>query len=133
MPGITTLYIARLLPVAFATAAAMAYVFYVEGNDAYAVRNMAPMLAVLLLASITLVRGGGHWAGKGWRWPLGTIGFAIPAIGLSIYLHYGYMTDLDGMYSQAVFPRELFRYLPIYTFVAGAVGFAIGWIAGRNI
>jgi hypothetical protein len=37
------------------------------------------------------------------------------------------------MYSQAVFPRELFRYLPIYTFVAGAVGFAIGWIAGRNI
>jgi hypothetical protein len=27
----------------------------------------------------------------------------------------------------------LFRYLPIYTIFAGSIGFAIGWIAGRNI
>ena len=65
-------------------------------------------------------------------WPLGLIGFAIPALGLSLYLHYGYATDLNGMYSEAVYPKELFRYLPIYTVVAGGIGFAIGWIIGRN-
>jgi hypothetical protein len=30
-------------------------------------------------------------------------------------------------------PFALFRYLPIYTIFAGATGFAIGWIVGRNI
>ena len=25
-----------------------------------------------------------------------------------------------------------FRYLPVYTIVAGGIGFAIGWIVGRN-
>lgn len=122
----------RLLPVLFVTFAAIAYAFHVEGPDAYALRNAAPMLCVLALAAVTLYRGGGQWSGRGWCWPLGTIGFAIPALGLSIYLHYGYATDLDGMYSEAVYPRELFRFLPMYTFVAGGVGFAIGWIIGRN-
>ena len=27
----------------------------------------------------------------------------------------------------------LFRFLPIYTLVAGAIGFAIGWIVGKNV
>jgi hypothetical protein len=30
-------------------------------------------------------------------------------------------------------PRNLFRYLPIYTAFAGGIGFAIGWLAGRNV
>jgi hypothetical protein len=37
------------------------------------------------------------------------------------------------MYSESVYPQELFRYLPLYTLVAGGIGFAIGWIAGRNV
>jgi hypothetical protein len=57
----------------------------------------------------------------------------LPATGLSLYLHYAYAVDRDGMASQAVDPVALFRYLPMYTIVAGAIGFAIGWIAGRNI
>ena len=28
--------------------------------------------------------------------------------------------------------EELFRFLPIYTLFAGAIGFAIGWIVGRK-
>ena len=36
------------------------------------------------------------------------------------------------MFSDAVYPREVFRYLPIYTSFAGAVGAAIGWIIGTN-
>jgi hypothetical protein len=133
MKSLASLIVVRLLPVLFVVAAAMAYVFYVEGDHPYAPRNTLPMFGVLLLALIALVRGQGRWAGSGWRWPLGTLGFAVPALGLSLYLHYGYAIDLNGMYSESVYPRELFRYLPVYTSFAGAIGFAIGWIAGRDV
>ena len=123
----------RLLPVLFVTAGAMVYVAWVEGADAYATRNMAPMLVVILLSLISLRRGAGSWGAAGWQWPLGTLGFAIPALGLSLYLHYGYTVDLHGMYSESVYPQEVFRFLPLYTAVAGTIGFAIGWIAGRNV
>lgn len=123
----------RLAPVVFLTLAAIAYVGHVEGADAYFWRNIVPMLVVLLLAAVTLRKGGGSWTGNGWRWFLGTVGFAVPAIGLSLYLHHGYAVDLGGMYSESVYPEEVFRYLPLYTMVAGAIGFAIGWIAGRNV
>ncbi len=123
----------RLLSVFFVTVAAMTYVAYVEGDDAYVIRNIAPMLMVIVLSTLTLYKGGGSWTGAGWRWPLGTVGFAIPALGLSLYLHYGYAVDLEGMFDDAVYPQELFRFLPAYTMVAGAIGFTIGWIAGRNV
>jgi hypothetical protein len=123
----------RMLPVLFVTIAAIAYVVYVEGAAAYPLRNAVPMLAVILLAMLTLYRGDGRWTGSGWSWLLGTLGFAMPALGLSLYLHYGYSVDLNGMYSESVYPRELFRYLPAYTMGAGAIGFAIGWIVGRNV
>lgn len=124
--------VVRLLPVALAIAAAVGYVLTVEGDDAYAIRNTFPLLAVLGLAVLSLRIGRGRWTGSGWCWPLGTLGFAIPALGLSLYLHYGYAVDLNGMYSESVYPREVFRYLPIYTSIAGVIGFLIGWIAGRN-
>jgi hypothetical protein len=126
------LFLVRLSPVVFLALAAVIYVFAVEGPDAYPWRNAAPMLFMVVLAVICLRRGRGHWTGAGWTWPLGLVGFAIPAVGLSLYLHYGYAHDLNGMYSDAVYPEELFRYLPAYTTVAGAIGFAIGWIAGRS-
>lgn len=123
----------RLLPVLFVTLAGIFYVAYVEGPDAYLIRNAVPMLTVIILSSVTLYKGGGSWTGAGWRWPLGTVGFAIPALGLSLYLHYGFAVNLAGLFDDAIYPQELFRYLPAYTMVAGALGFAIGWIAGRNI
>lgn len=127
------MFLVRLSPVLFVTFAAMFYVLKVEAGVAYPFRNLVPMLIVIGLAIITLRRGDGRWTGAGWRWLLGTVGFALPAIGLSIYLHYGYEIDLNGMYSESVYPREVFRYLPVYTTFAGAIGFAIGWIAGRNV
>jgi len=133
MPVSITATIYRLLPVVVIASAAMVYVMQVEGSDAYAARNMLPMLAVVAVAMLVLRMGGGRWTGAGWRWPLGTLGFSIPTIGLSIYLHYGYSVDLHGMYSESVYPQEVFRYLPIYTMFAGGIGFAIGWIAGRNV
>ena len=123
----------RLLPVLFLTIAAMAYVAHVESADAYVVRNITPMMVVIVLASLTLFKGKGNWTGAGWCWPLATIGFAIPALGLSLYLHYGYAVDLEGVFDDAMYPQELFRFLPAYTMVAGGIGFAIGWIAGRNV
>jgi len=123
----------RLLPVLFLITAAVAYVAHVEGADAYVVRNITPMMVVIVLAALTLFKGKGSWTGAGWRWPLATIGFAIPALGLSLYLHYGYAVDLEGVFDDAMYPRELFRFLPAYTMVAGGIGFAIGWIAGRNV
>jgi hypothetical protein len=129
-PGI---YVIRLLPVLLVTIAAMAYVVHVEGADAYVARNITPMLIVIALSAVTLYKGRGSWTGAGWRWPLGTLGFAIPALGLSLYLHYGYAVGLEGMFDEAIYPLQLFRFLPAYTIVAGAIGFAIGWIVGRNI
>ena len=126
-------YLVRLSPVIFVTVAAMIYVLKIEAGEAYPFRNLVPMLSVIVLAAITLNRNGGTWTGSGWRWLLGTAGFAVPAIGLSLYLHYGYATDLNGMYSESVYPQEVFRYLPLYTMFAGAIGFAIGWIAGKNV
>lgn len=125
--------LARLLPVILLTAAAMAYVVSVEGPGPLAAANTVPMLLVIALAAVTLRRGRGTWNGGGWRWPLGTLGFAIPALGLSLYLHHAWSVDLDGLASEARDPRNLFRYLPIYTTFAGGIGFAIGWIAGRNV
>lgn len=123
----------RLLPVLLLIAAAMFYVAGIERSGAYLWRNFLPMLGVVILALGTLLRGHGTWTGSGWRLPLGTIGFAIPALGLSLYLHYGYSIDLNGMVSESVFPQELFRFLPLYTSGAGVTGFAIGWIVGKNI
>ena len=122
-----------MLPVLFVAIAAIAYAAYVEGADAYLLRNAIPMLLVIVISALTLYRGRGRWTGAGWSWPLGTLGFALPALGLSLYLHYGYSVDLNGMVSESVFPRELFRYLPVYTTGAGAIGFAIGGIVGRNV
>jgi hypothetical protein len=129
----TIVFLVRLSPVLFVTVAAMVYVLKIEAGVAYPFRNLVPMIALIVLAAVTLKRGDGHWTGSGWSWFLGLLGFAIPAIGLSLYLHYGYDVDLNGMYSESVYPEEVFRYLPIYTIVAGAIGFAIGWIAGRDV
>jgi hypothetical protein len=91
------------------------------------------MLVTIALGALTLYKGSGSWTGAGLRWPLGTLGFAIPALGLSLYLHYGYAANLEGLFAGALYPLELFRFLPAYTLFAGAIGFAIGWIAGRNV
>ena len=123
----------QLLPVLFLVACAMFYVAWVERSDAYVARNLIPMLLLILLAVVTLQRGHGRWTGAGWRWPLATIGFAVPALGLSLYLHYGYTVDLNSMVSDSIYPREVFRFLPVYTVMAGAIGFAIGWLAGNNV
>ena len=114
-------------------AAAAAIVVYVEGEDAYAFRNCLPMAAVVVLALITLWLGDGEWLGNGWRWPLGVIGFAVPAVGLSLYLHYSYAVNLNEMFSGSANAVEVFRYLPAYTAVSGVIGFAIGWIVGSRI
>jgi hypothetical protein len=123
----------RLTPVLILAIAAMFYAASVEQENDYLWRNLLPMHAVVLIAVVTLVRGRGYWTGDGWRMPLATVGFALPTLGLSMYLHYGYSIDLNGMVSESVYPNELFRYLPIYTSVAGIIGFAIGWIVGRNV
>lgn len=123
----------RLLPVLFISASAMAYIAHVEGPGDYAWRNQVPLVVLVALSAVTLYRGGGSWIGNGWRWPLGTLGFAIPALGLSLYLHHAYSINLESLFGEAKYPEELFRFLPIYTLLAGTIGFAIGWIVGRNV
>jgi len=123
----------KILPVMVIILAASFWFANVERGQPYLQRNLLPLLVLLLLAVLTLYRGGGHWSGAGWRMPLGTLGFAIPALGLSAYLHYAYAVNLGDMFGDALYPGRVFRYLPVYTLVAGAIGFAIGWIVGRNV
>lgn len=123
----------RVLPVLLLTIAAAAWFNDVQEGGPYVLRNLLPPLVLLLLAMLIVWRGGGNWTGRGWRWPLGLVGFAIPALGLSLYLHYAYSTNLGGMFDDAEEPMRVFRYLPAYTLVAGGIGFAIGWIVGRNV
>ena len=121
----------RLAPVLFIAAAAAAWFNDVQAGGPWVIRNLLPLAVLVALAGVTIARGDGRWTGTGWRMPLGTAGFAIPALGLSCYLHYAYAVNLDGMFDDGA--GELFRYLPLYTVVAGAIGFAIGWIIGRNV
>ena len=127
------LLVVRFLPVLLVTTAAALWFGEVQDDRQYLLRNLAPLFLLLLLSWATLYRGGGTWSGAGYRMPLATLGFAIPALGLSLYLHYAYAVNLNGMFTDAVFPGRVFRFLPIYTLVAGGIGFAIGWIVGRNV
>lgn len=123
----------RLLPLVLLMAAAGLWFNEVQQGGPHVLRNWIPPALVVLLALVTLWRGAGHWTGAGWRWPLGTAGFAIPALGLSTYLHYAYAVNLNELFAAADGPGQLFRFLPVYTTVAGCIGFAIGWIVGRNL
>jgi hypothetical protein len=123
----------RVLPLLLLTIAAAAWFGDVQQGGPYVLRNLLPPAVLLLIAVVTVWRGGGHWTGRGWRWPLGLVGFAIPALGLSVYLHYAYAVNLNGMFDDSEQPARVFRFLPAYTLVAGAIGFSIGWIVGRNV
>lgn len=123
----------RLAPLILVVIAAAFWMHKVQDGGPYVWRNVAPLFLLLVIAALTLYRGEGRWSGSGMRMPLGTLGFAIPALGLALYLHYAYSVNLNDMFTDAEFPQRVFRYLPIYTSVAGGVGFAIGWIVGRNL
>ena len=43
------------------------------------------------------------------------------------------VVSVNEMFGVAKSPGQLFRFLPIYTTLAGGIGFAIGWIVGRNL
>lgn len=123
----------RILPVLLVVLAAGFWFADVEDSGPYLFRNLVPLSVLFLLALLTLRRGSGKWSGAGMRMPLGTLGFAIPALGLSLYLHYAYAVNLNDMFADAQYPGRIFRFLPLYTLVAGGIGFAIGWIVGRNV
>ena len=127
------LFLVRLAPLVLLVVAAGFWISDVQQGGPYVLRNLVPPVVVLLLAAITLYRGKGTWTGSGFRLPLGVAGYAIPALGLSAYLHYAYSVNLNGLFTDATNPEGLFRFLPIYTLVAGGIGFAIGWIAGKNV
>ncbi len=123
----------RLLPVILLLLAAAFWFNDVQQGGPYVLRNLMPLTLLILLAGFALYRGGGRWAGSGKRLPLGVVGFAIPALGLALYMHYAYSINLNDMFTGAANPERVFRYLPVYTIVAGGIGFAIGWIVGRNV
>lgn len=129
----TRLVFVRILPVLLLLVAAGAWFAEVQDTRQYLLRNYVPLAIVLLLSIMTVWRGDGRWGGTSKRLTLGTIGFAIPAVGLSLYLHYAYSVNLNDLFSGTQNPMQLFRFLPYYTTLAGAIGFAIGWIVGRNL
>lgn len=129
----TRLILIRLLPLGLLFVAVVVWINDVQEGGPYVMRNLLPPAIILLLATFTLVRGAGTWTGAGWRLPMGTLGYSIPALGLSVYLHYAYSVNLNDLFTGSTNPGQLFRFLPLYTLVAGGIGFAIGWIVGRNL
>lgn len=127
------LILVRLAPVLMIVVAAGFWFNDVQQGGPYVIRNLVPPVVLVLLSALTLHRGKGTWTGSGWRLPLGVAGFAIPALGLSVYLHYAYSVNLNELFTDAQNPQGLFRFLPIYTLVAGGIGFAIGWVVGKNV
>ena len=127
------LIILRLLPIVLVSIAAALWFNDVQQGGPYVLRNLAPLVLLVLLSALALFLGDGRWGGSGKRLPLGVAGFSIPALGLTLYLHYAYSINLNDMFTDAVYPDRVFRYLPVYTIVAGGIGFAIGWIVGRNV
>jgi hypothetical protein len=125
--------VARLSPVLLVAVAAGLWFVDVQDGGPWTGRNLVPLAVLVILSYVTLRRGGGRWSGAGMRMPLGTLGYSIPALGLAAYLHYAYAVNLNDMFGGAEFPDRVFRYLPAYTLVAGGIGFAIGWIVGRNV
>ena len=123
----------RLAPVVLITVAAGFWFADVQQYGPWVLRNLVPLVVLVALAALTLHRGAGTWRGGGMRLPLGTLGFSIPALGLACYLHYAYAVNLDGLFTDAPEPDRVFRYLPLYTLVAGGIGFVIGWIVGRQL
>jgi hypothetical protein len=123
----------RVSPVLLVAVAAGFWFADVQQGGPWVMRNLVPLAALVVLSWITLQRGNGRWSGAGMRLPLGTLGFAVPTLGLSAYLHYAYAVNLNDMFGDAQYPDRVFRFLPAYTLVAGGIGFAIGWIVGRNV
>lgn len=127
------LLLVRLAPVLMLVIAAGFWFNDVQQTGPYVLRNLVPLVILTLLVTFTLYRGEGTWTGSGWRMPLGVAGFAVPALGLSAYLHYAFAVNLNDLFTDATNPDGLFRFLPFYTVVAGSIGFAIGWIVGKNV
>ena len=98
----------RVLPLLLLTIAAGAWFNEVQQGGPYVLRNLLPPVVLLFFATLTVWRGDGNWTGRGWRWPLGLVGFAIPALGLSMYLHYAYSVNLNGMFDDAEQPTRLY-------------------------
>jgi hypothetical protein len=130
---VTRLIFVRVLPVFLLLTAIGVWFSEVQDTRQYLLRNYIPLGIVLFLSVLTVWRGHGQWGGAAKRLTLGTVGYAIPAVGLAVYLHYAYAVNLNGMFSGTQHPMQLFRFLPWYTTLAGGIGFAIGWIVGRNL
>ena len=133
MEEVTKLTIWRLLPLILVTIAAAFWFNDVQQSGPNVFRNLMPLAILVALAAVSLYRGNGKWSGSSKRLSLGVIGYAIPALGLSLYLHYAYSVNLNDMFTDARYPDRVFRYLPYYTTGAGGIGFFIGWIVGRNV
>ena len=127
------LILLRLLPVVLVSVAAALWFNEVQEGGPYVLRNLIPLALLVLFSALVLFLGDGRWGGSGKRLPLGLAGFSIPTLGLSLYLHYAFSINLNDMFTDATYPDRVFRYLPVYTIVAGGIGFAIGWIVGRNV
>ncbi len=123
----------RLAPVVMVATAAGLWFNLVQDGGPHVLRNLLPLAVLVALAAMTLIRGDGTWTGTGARLPIATLGYAVPALGLSLYLHYAFAVNLNDMFTDADYPTRIFQYLPFYTLGAGLIGFVIGWIVGRNV
>jgi len=81
---VTRLVFVRVLPVLLLLVAAGAWFSEVQETRQYLLRNYLPLGIVFILSTLAVWRGAGRWGGEGKRLAFGTLGFAIPAVGMAL-------------------------------------------------
>jgi energy-coupling factor transporter transmembrane protein EcfT len=59
-------------------------------------------------------------------------GFLIPVIPLMLFIHIQWYFDINGAATGSSTSALIFAVLPVYCFILGAIGYAIGYAVGQK-
>ena len=105
-------------------------VFATEGFHPFAVWNCVPILVAYLFAVMILEKARGLWRNVDPRIKGSLIGFVVAAVGVTLFTHIAWVTDLGRVASASSTSGLLFLFLPIYSVILGIVGSILGLIFG---
>lgn len=91
--------------------------------DVFVAWNLLPVIGALFIYSYAKIRGNVLY---------GAYGFLIGSMLLSGYVHLAWLFDWGGMKSGSSTAGLVFIFTPVYSLVAGTVGFIVGAFTARG-